>query len=151
MNDKWYIQYNGQQVGPMSANQLLSYGLTPNTMVWREGSPEWVPAYMVPELMELLNNNRQSQAQSSVFGASYGVSGKSKIAAALFAFFLGWLGVQYFYCGKTNAGLICILLHIITCGLWSIVDLVQAILMLTMDDYTFEAKYVTTTQSFPLF
>ena len=55
MENNWYIQYNGTQVGPMSKYDLLSYGLNPNSMVWNQNLPAWQPAYMVPELMKIIN------------------------------------------------------------------------------------------------
>ncbi|MDE5662576.1 MAG: GYF domain-containing protein [Muribaculaceae bacterium] len=78
-------------------------------------------------------------------------SGKSKIVAGLFAIFLGYLGVQYFYCDKVMAGFISILLSLITCGAWSVVTLIQGIYMLTMTDRQFDDKYVYNHATFPLF
>ena len=53
--------------------------------------------------------------------------------------------------GKTGGGFLCILLSLITCGLWSIIPLIQGILMLTMTQEQFESKYVNTPSTFPLF
>ena len=47
---KYYIAENGKQVGPIEEGELLSHGMTVNTLVWHEGMPEWVPAGKVPEL-----------------------------------------------------------------------------------------------------
>lgn len=77
--------------------------------------------------------------------------GKSRGIAALLAIFLGGLGIQYFYLGKTSAGLITIGLSLITCGLWEIVTFIQGILMFFMTNAQFREKYVETTSSFPLF
>ena len=71
--------------------------------------------------------------------------------AALFAILLGAVGVQYFYLGKVMAGVLTILINLVTCGVWSLVMLVQGILMFCMDNQTFRSKYVTTTSQFPLF
>lgn len=78
-------------------------------------------------------------------------TGKSRGVAALLAIFLGGLGVQYFYLGKTTAGLLTILLTIVTCGLWEFITLIQGIMMLCMDNATFKAKYVDSTATLPLF
>ena len=77
--------------------------------------------------------------------------GKEKGVAGLLAFFLGWLGIHYFYLGKTTAGIITIVLSACTCGIWSLLMLVQGILMLTMSDADFEEKYVDNEKTFPLF
>ncbi|MBD5202297.1 MAG: TM2 domain-containing protein [Bacteroides sp.] len=78
-------------------------------------------------------------------------SGKSRGVAALLAIFLGGFGVQYFYLGKTTAGLLTILITICTCGAWEILTFIQGILMLCMDNRSFLQKYVYTQSSFPLF
>ena len=39
----------------MSKEQLISYGLTPNSQVWATGMANWVPVYTLPELMSLIN------------------------------------------------------------------------------------------------
>lgn len=77
--------------------------------------------------------------------------GKEKVVAGLLAIFLGWLGIHYFYLGKTTAGILTIVLSACTCGIWSLLMLVQGILMLTMSDADFEEKYVDNEKTFPLF
>ena len=62
----------------------------------------------------------------------------------------GGLGVQYFVMGKTAAGLITILLTIVTCGLWEIVTLIQGIMMLCMTESDFKRKYIDSTSTLPL-
>ena len=75
----WFIVYNGQQVGPMEKEQMLSYGLNPNSRVWREGMPEWVFAYNVPELMEMISQNREYAPQPPYpQGGGYGMGGYSE-------------------------------------------------------------------------
>lgn len=51
---QYFISKNNQNVGPMTPEQLVQQGLTPNSMVWAEGMPEWVPASQVPELAPYL-------------------------------------------------------------------------------------------------
>lgn len=80
-----------------------------------------------------------------------GPTGKSRGIAALLAIFLGGLGIQYFYLGKTTAGILSILLSLITCGLWEIVTLIQGILMLCMTNADFNQKYVENPSNFPVF
>ena len=72
-------------------------------------------------------------------GAPYGAPGygapaygaapvqrKSKIAAALLAFFLGGLGIHNFYLGKKGIGLAQLLITLLTCGLGGVVVSVWA-------------------------
>lgn len=77
--------------------------------------------------------------------------GKSRGVTALFAILLGGFGVQYFYLGKVMAGIITIILSLVTCGMWCWVSLVQGILLFCMDNASFRRKYVLTTSQFPLF
>ena len=80
-----------------------------------------------------------------------GPEGKSRGIAALLAFFLGGLGVHYFYCGKTGGGLICLLLTILTCGLWTIITTIQFVYLLCISNAEFERKWILSTNTFPVF
>ena len=80
-----------------------------------------------------------------------GPTGKSRGVTALLALFLGTLGVQYFYLGKITAGILTILLSLVTCGVWSVIVLIQGIMMLVMDNYTFQQKFVLNNSTFPIF
>jgi len=47
----YYFQDSyGQQQGPVAANDLPQYGVTPQTNVWKEGMSAWQPAGSVGEL-----------------------------------------------------------------------------------------------------
>lgn len=170
MNENWYIVFNNQQIGPMSAEQMKSYHVTPDTLVWRNGETEWRPIYSYPELMQALSTpGTPNYTPGPVGGPTvapgapaggpcpphspmYGAQPvKDKTATGLFAIFLGSLGIQYFYLGKVTGGIITIVLSLITCGVWSILTLIQGILMLTMTQAEFERKYVYTQSDFPLF
>lgn len=95
-------------------------------------------------------NSSQSYYRDNAFDAA-GPEGKSRGVAALLAILLGSLGVHYFYLNKPGGGFICILLSIITCGIWQVITLIQGILMFCMTNAEFERKYVETTSTFPLF
>lgn len=153
---EYYIIYQGRQVGPMSIDQLSYYGLNYNSMVWVQGMPAWVQAGNLPELAEYLRRNGCTTPPppmpQSNDGFETGTSGKSHVLAGILAIVLGWLGVQYFYCGKTTAGLISILLSAVTCGsIWTIICVIQGIMMISMKQEDFEAKYVYSQSTFPLF
>lgn len=154
---RYYIIYNGQQVGPMSREQLLSYGLNPNSSVWTDGMPQWVPAYTIPDLMEIMPQERPANGGTPppppyCGTPAAGTQGSGKrVAAGILAILLGSIGVQYFYVNKIGGGFLTILLSLVTCGIWSVVTLVQGILMLTMTDEEFDRKYVNTNSVLPLF
>lgn len=52
----YYIMYNGQVTGPMTREQMASYGVTSETMVSANGG-DWQPLYKFPELMEIASAN----------------------------------------------------------------------------------------------
>jgi hypothetical protein len=53
-NTQWYYSQGGQQLGPVSEEQLLQWRAAgrvgPNDLVWSEGMTDWVPAGQVPQL-----------------------------------------------------------------------------------------------------
>ena len=80
---------------------------------------------------------------------------KDRIVAGILAILLGCLGIQYFYCGKNSAGVICILISVLSCGIGAaileLLTIIQGVLMLTGTQEAFMEKYVKTNSSFPLF
>lgn len=66
-------------------------------------------------------------------------NGKSRIAAALFAFFLGGFGIHKFYLGQTGLGI----LYLLFCWTFipAMVAFVEFVLLLVMSDEKFDAKY----------
>ncbi len=135
----YYLLINGQTVGPMSAEQLGAYNVDANTQISTDGGQTWRPLYAYPDLMNVYGVRSQQDVTNK------------RVLCGIMAILFGTLGVQYFIVGKVGAGLITILLSIVTCGAWEIVTLIQGIMMLTMDNQTFLDKYVNTTRTFPLF
>ncbi len=64
---------------------------------------------------------------------------KSRMAAALLAFFLGWIGGQKFYLGRVGAGIACLLFF--WTGIPSLIGLYDFIVLLTMSDRRFAEVY----------
>lgn len=50
---QYYLAVNGKQVGPLEVNQLISSGMTRDSLVWTDGMPNWAQAGTVPELAHL--------------------------------------------------------------------------------------------------
>ncbi len=67
------------------------------------------------------------------------VSGRSRIAAALFALLLGGLGIHKFYLGQTGWGVLYLLFCLTLIP--AIVGFIEGILFLVMSDQTFAAQY----------
>ena len=76
---------------------------------------------------------------------------KDKLVAGLLAIVLGGLGIHYFYLGKTTAGVLTIVISLVSRGIWLVVMLIQGILMLTMSEEDFNSKYVDNDRTFPIF
>lgn len=144
--NNWYLIYNGQQVGPMSKEQMLAYGLTPNTMVWKEGMAQWTQAFNVPELMDVMHSNPVPPTAPVP-----PTSGKDKTVAGILAILIGSLGIHYFYVGKVAAGFITLLLSFVSCGIWGFLMFAQGIYMLTLAQEVFDEKYVYSDSTLPLF
>lgn len=51
---KWYMAINNTESGPFAENDLVSLGLTAESLVWTEGMVDWMPAGQVAALSHLL-------------------------------------------------------------------------------------------------
>lgn len=71
MDAYYYLTADGHQVGPIAGEQLLNYGVTPQTMVWGQNMSNWQPAESVAELAQLFS--QQSQ-QATTAAAANGAS-----------------------------------------------------------------------------
>lgn len=66
------IDRNGQQAGPFSFDQLVQKGISPETLVWKQGMADWAPAWKVEELRAVLEaveanqSNQNTQKQEGV-------------------------------------------------------------------------------------
>ncbi|MFZ6800881.1 NINE protein [Undibacterium sp. Di24W] len=82
---------------------------------------------------------RQMAAPVSSNIGAVAPNGKSKIAAALFAIFLGWMGAHKFYLGSVGWGVVYLLFF--WTGIPAFVSFIEFILLLTMSDEAFNQKY----------
>lgn len=66
------IDHNGQQAGPYSFDQLVQKGISPETLVWKQGMADWTPAWKVEDLRAVLEaveanqSNQNAQKQEGV-------------------------------------------------------------------------------------
>jgi hypothetical protein len=112
----WYYGENGQQNGPFedeAIRQAISAGqLTPQTMVWREGMPGWLPLMQVPELSGgglIPGNSGYVPGQYAVpYGATPGATSGLAIASMVcgivgilmcFCYLSGLCGIPAVICG----------------------------------------------------
>ncbi len=67
---------------------------------------------------------------------------EKKIAAGICGILLGGLGVHRFILGDTTGGLIRIGITIVTCGVGSVIGLIEGIIYLTKTDQDFVQTYL---------
>lgn len=75
------IDNNGQQAGPFSMDQLVQKGISPETLVWKQGMADWMPAWKVEDLRAVLEaveadkvnqNSNQNQGFNPNFNQNQG-------------------------------------------------------------------------------
>lgn len=52
---EYYVLINGVKQGPFSMEELRTKGLSRDSMIWKIGQSQWLPAYQVSELSELVS------------------------------------------------------------------------------------------------
>lgn len=67
----YFIDSNNQQRGPVPANELLSYGVTNVTYVWKEGMTDWMRIMDVPELSSILSERSESSFYKRPFPVTH--------------------------------------------------------------------------------
>lgn len=59
------IDRNGQQAGPFSFDQLVQKGISPETLVWKQGMADWAPAWKVEDLRAVLEATEANQSNQN--------------------------------------------------------------------------------------
>lgn len=65
-----------------------------------------------------------------------------KVVAGILGILLGGLGIHKFYLGYTKEGIIQLVVSLCTCGVGSLIGLIEGIIYLTKSDEEFVATYV---------
>jgi len=141
------IGIDGRQYGPVNAEQLrrwLAEGrVNAHTLVQMEGAAEWKPLSAFPEFLTELNAGPPpviSAANPAATRASH------KIPAGVLGIILGAFGIHKFVLGYTGAGLIMLLVTVLSCfilaPLMHLIGLVEGIIYLCKPDEEFVRVYV---------
>jgi len=153
----YYMADGNVQKGPFALEQLLGQGMRRETLVWREGMPQWQKAESVPELVGLFGSGGYAQqhfvpppppagggfVQPPPTGAGLGqppgqypsaprfdaaAANSQKIAAGICGILIGSLGVHKFILGMTGPGLVMLLVSILSCGMaWPVMHIIGII------------------------
>ncbi|HFK5521327.1 TPA: TM2 domain-containing protein [Elizabethkingia anophelis] len=67
---------------------------------------------------------------------------EKKVAAGVLGILIGSLGIHKFYLGYTKAGIIQLIATFVTCGIASVIGLIEGIIYLTKSDEEFDRTYV---------
>jgi TM2 domain-containing membrane protein YozV len=146
------IGVDGQQYGPITAEQLRRWitekRANAQTSVQVEGTVEWKPLGSLPEFAADVNPPPSVAGPSSVAVPPSAAASRagSKVAAGICGILLGALGIHKFILGYTGAGLIMLLVSLLTCFVaWPvmhIIGLIEGIIYLTKSDEEFVRIYV---------
>jgi TM2 domain-containing membrane protein YozV len=143
------IGTDGQQYGPVTVDQirrwLIENRVNAQTLAQLEGTQDWKP------LVSFADFASDFKAAASIALApppqttAHPRAG-SRIAAGICGILLGSLGIHKFILGYTGAGLIMLLVTVLTCFVASpimhLIGLIEGIVYLTKSDAEFVKTYV---------
>jgi TM2 domain-containing membrane protein YozV len=170
-----------QQRGPFPVHQLLAMGMRAESLVWCEGMGAWQRADSVPELVGLLGIRQappQQQQYAAPAGypavapqqfaggmqypvapppgsyssvPPYNPANSKRIIAGVMGILLGSLGVHKFVLGYNTAGVVMLLVSVLSCffaaPVMGIIGLIEGIIYLTKSDEEFYRTYVAQEKS----
>ena len=163
---EYFIAFNDQQHGPFPAHELPSRGLRHESLVWTDGMGDWQRADTIAELIPLLPGRQPppppvgwpapAQPPFAPYAAAYPVpvynpTNNNRVAAGVCGILLGGLGVHKFILGRVGAGMIMLLVSVLTCGIaWGVmhlIGLIEGIVYLCKSDEEFHQAYVVEQRS----
>jgi hypothetical protein len=95
MSAQWYYGQVGEQLGPVSGQELnaklRNKEVAPTVLVWREGMPQWAPVTSVPALIQGVKLYSWQIADPEVHRQRKIVSNAKQNSVAMFVVFLLFL------------------------------------------------------------
>ena len=143
------VGVDNQQYGPVTAEQvrrwLAENRVNAQTLAQLEGTQEWKPLGSFGEFAnEFKAPPPLATTQPPISAAAAKAS--SKIPAGVCGILLGSLGIHKFILGYTGAGLIMLLVTVLSCFILSpvmhLIGLIEGIIYLTKSDTEFVRLYV---------
>jgi len=147
------IGKDGQQYGPVTAEQLRGWiaenRANAQTLVQTDGSQDWKPLGSLLEFAADLKPPPMSAMPPPTINPPPSTSNpraSNKLPAGICGILLGSLGIHKFILGYTGAGLIMLLVTLLTCGIGGVVlhviGLIEGIIYLCKPDDEFVRVYV---------
>jgi TM2 domain-containing membrane protein YozV len=147
------IGSDGRQYGPASVEDVRRWisenRLSSQTIAHLEGATEWKPLGAFPEFAPDFKIPAGPTAPPPLQPPLTGPGdprASAKIAAGIFGILLGCLGIHKFILGYPGAGLIMLLVTLLTCGIASpliqLIGMIEGIIYLTKSDSEFVRLYV---------
>jgi TM2 domain-containing membrane protein YozV len=143
------IGIDGQQYGPIAPEQIRRWlaesRVNAQTLAQMEGTQDWKPLVSFPEFAADFKAPSASTSAPPPANSATPRAG-SKIPAGICGILLGSLGIHKFILGYTGAGLIMLLVSLLTCFIASpimhLIGLIEGIIYLTKSDADFVKTYV---------
>jgi TM2 domain-containing membrane protein YozV len=140
------IGADGQPYGPVHAEQIRQWTaenrVNAQTLVQTEGATEWKPLGSIPELAAGLKTVPPPIAAPS----TPATRASNKIPAGICGILLGGFGVHKFILGYTGAGLVVLLVSLLSCFILApvmhLIGLIEGIIYLCKSDEEFVRVYV---------
>lgn len=143
------IGADGQQYGPVSGDLIRRWiaenRVRAETLAQAEGSAGWKPIHSFPEFADV----QAAPPTLTPPAASYPPANpraSNKLPAGICGIILGGLGVHKFILGYTGAGIIMLLVSVLSCGalypLMHIIGLIEGIIYLAKPDDDFVRVYI---------
>jgi TM2 domain-containing membrane protein YozV len=144
------IGADGQQYGPVNLEQMRRWlaenRVRAESLVQAEGSADWKPLSSYPELAAELKSAPPTIGSIAAPSALSNPRASNKVAAGICGILLGGFGVHKFVLGYTGAGIIMLLISVLSCGtlygVMHIIGLIEGIVYLTKTDDEFVHLYV---------
>jgi TM2 domain-containing membrane protein YozV len=153
---RYYVADGMLQRGPFEMADLPGRGVRGETLVWKEGMDQWRRADEVEELIFAGVLPRAVPPLPVPTGVGYGAAGAvapaypvpstNRIAAGVLGILLGALGIHKFILGRVGAGLVMLLVTVLTCGwggiVMNVIGIIEGIIYLTRTEEQFYGEYV---------
>ena len=144
---------DGKSYGPVSAEQIQAWiadkRVNGATQVQVAGAADWKLLGDLPEFAGWLKPSPPVLASAAEAGGPTRTTSdraSNKIAAGICGILLGGFGVHKFILGYTGAGLVMLLITVLTCGIggvvFSVIGLIEGVIYLTKSDEEFVLTYV---------